>query len=77
MQLNVWVSSEDQSRKFKFHYNLTTITDTLHEDLCTFIISRSILLIVRNVSDKTKTHFVLNNFFPKNRAVYEIMWKKM
>jgi hypothetical protein len=27
--------------------------------------------------DKTKTHFVLNNFLNfENRAVYEIMWKK-
>jgi hypothetical protein len=24
-----------------------------------------------------KTHFVSNNFFSKNRAVYEIMWKNI
>jgi hypothetical protein len=35
---------------------------------------------MRNVSDevveKIKTHiFVLLNFFPENRAIYEIMWK--
>jgi hypothetical protein len=44
------------------------------------IISRSILLIIRNVSHKIyrenqNTHFVSNNF-SENRAVYEIMWKK-
>jgi len=49
------------SRKFKFHRNLTRITDTSHEDVCTFMItSRSILLRMRNVSDKIvekiKTH---------------------
>jgi hypothetical protein len=44
---------------------------TLHEDLCTFmIISRWILVRMRNVSDKIcrenqNTHFMLNNFFPK------------
>jgi hypothetical protein len=44
---------------------------TLHEDLCTFvIISRWILLRMRNVSDKScrenqNTHFMFNNVFPK------------
>jgi len=36
---------------------------------------------MRNVSDKScrenqNTHIIFNNFFPKNHAVYEIMWKK-
>jgi hypothetical protein len=44
------------------------------------IISRSILLRMRNISDKScreipNTHFMFNNFFSENRAVYEIMWK--
>jgi hypothetical protein len=44
---------------------------TLHKDLCTFmIISRSILLRMRNVSDKSctenqNTHFMFNNVSPK------------
>jgi len=65
--------------KFKFHYTLTRTTGTLHEDQYTFIIiSRSVHLIKRNVSDKScreskNTHFVFNLFL--NRAVYEIMWK--
>jgi hypothetical protein len=25
--------------------------------------------------ENKNTHFVLNNFFPENRAVYEKMWK--
>jgi hypothetical protein len=60
----------NMARKFKFHYNLTKITGTLHEDPCTFtIISRSILTM-RNVSDKISrknqnTYFMFNNFFPK------------
>jgi len=45
------------------------------------IISRSFLLRMRNVSDKScrenqNTHFVLI-FFKKNRAVYEKMWKNV
>jgi hypothetical protein len=37
---------------------------------------------MRNVSGKRcrqnkNTHFTFNNFFPENRAVYEIMWKNM
>jgi len=36
---------------------------------------------MRNFSDKIgrehKTHFMFNNIFPENRAVYEIMWKSI
>jgi len=73
---------DNLSRKFKFHYNLTTITGTLHADRYTFlIISRSVLLRMRNVSDKScrenqNTYFVFSNFFSEYRAVYEIMWEK-
>jgi len=58
------------------------ITGSLHEDLCVFmIISRGIILIMGNVSDRSckeiKTHFICNNFFPEHRAVCEIMWENM
>ena len=46
------------------------------------VISRSLLLRMRNVSDKLciqnqNTHFVVSNifFFFENRTVYEIIWK--
>jgi len=43
---------------------------------------RSVLLRMRNVSDKSctenqNTHFVFSNFFSENRAVYEIMGKNI
>jgi len=46
------------------------------------IISRSFLLRMRNVSDRScrenqNTHFVFSNFFFENRVIYEIMWKNM
>jgi len=53
---------------------------TLHEDRYVFlIISRLILLRMRNVSDKScwenqKTRIMFKNFIFENRAVYE-MWK--
>jgi hypothetical protein len=53
---------------------------TLHEDQYTFfIISHSVLLIMRNASDKCcretqNTYFMLNNFFFKS-CCYEMMWK--
>ena len=44
---------QNLSRKFKFRQNLTRITGTLREDRYKFlIISRSVLLGMRNVSDK-------------------------
>ena len=48
-----------------------------------FIISRSYLLRMRNVSDKCcrenqNTHFVFSNvFFFENHVAYEIMWKNI
>jgi hypothetical protein len=29
------------------------------------------------VVEKIKKHFLLNNFFPENRAVYEKMWENL
>ena len=45
-----------------------------------FTTSLSVLLIMRNVSDKScrenqNTHFVFGKFFSKNRVVYEMTWK--
>ena len=57
---------------------------TLHEDQGTFfIISRSVLLRMRNVSEemveKRETHILCYFFFlsSENRVVYEIMWKNI
>jgi hypothetical protein len=56
------------AEKIQFSLNMTRITDTSHEHLCTFtIISRWILLRMIKVSDKIcrenqNTHFVFNNF---------------
>jgi hypothetical protein len=46
-----------------------------------FIISRLILLRMRNSSNKSwkenqNTYFMFNNFFRKSCCLYEIMWKK-
>jgi len=46
------------------------------------IISRSVLLIMKNCSYKSfrenqNTHFVFNNFFLRTPAVYDIMWKNI
>jgi len=71
------------SRKFKFHYNLTRITGTLHEDRYTvLIISHLFLIRMKNVSDKSctahqNTHFVFSNLFFETRSIYEIMWKNI
>jgi hypothetical protein len=61
----------NMSRKFKIHYNLTSIIFCLREDLCTFmIISRWMFLEMRNISNKSyrekqNTCFMYNNLFPK------------
>ena len=45
-------------------------------------LSRTILLRMRNISYKIcresqNTHFMFNDFFYENRAVYELIWKNM
>jgi hypothetical protein len=67
-----------------FNKNLTRITGTLHEDLCTFMIMYlSVLLRIRSLSDRIcrenqNTHFMFNDFFfNENRAIYETTWKNM
>jgi len=66
------------SRGYRFHPNLTRITGILHEDPCTFMaISCSVLLGMKNVSEAIRTRCMINNFFPENRAVYEIMWRNI
>jgi len=52
--------------------------DTLHDDQYTFlIISRSVLLRMRNISEKgvekVETQFVFKNFYFESCALYEIM----
>ena len=82
MKFNIWLFFENTSRKFWFHQNLTRITGTLNEEQYTFlIISRLVLLRMRNVSDKIvekiETHLMFNKLFSDNHAVYEIMWKNI
>jgi len=59
------------------------VTGTLLEDQYTLVIvSRSVHLRMRNISDKSckqdkNRHIVFNDFFFKSRAVYEIMRKNI
>ena len=70
-EIDIWVFFENLSRKFKFHWTLTRITGTLHEDRCTFIItSLCILLGMKNISNKIcsesqNTNCVFNTVLPK------------
>jgi hypothetical protein len=77
MKFGIWVSLKNILRKYKFHQNLTTITGTLHADRYTFlIISRSVLLRMRNVSHKRckenqNTHLCQKN----NGIVVKQLWE--
>jgi hypothetical protein len=69
MKFHIWVFLKNLSRKFKFNYDRKIILGILHEDQYTiFIISRSILLRMRNVlneicTENQNTHFMFNNVF--------------
>jgi hypothetical protein len=81
MKLYVRTFLENLPRKFKFLYNLTRITCALHEDQYTFwIISRSVLLRIRNVSGESfrenhNSHLTFNNVFFEIRTVLEVLFK--
>jgi hypothetical protein len=73
---SVHVSRKSDEKVFIFHENLTSMTGTLHEDQCTFmIICRSVLLRMRNVSEvvkKIKTHMLSSiNIFRKLCNLWE------
>ena len=76
--LSLSIFLKNLSRKCKFQSNRTMITVTVHDDAFTFaIVSRSILLEMRNVSDNSCKenkiiHLTFNNVF-QNRVVSEIM----
>jgi hypothetical protein len=83
VELDIGAFFENLSRKFKFSYNLTRITGTLHEDQHTFLdISRLVFPKTRNISGKCvkklKTQ-ILGSITPflKNHAVYEMIWKSI
>jgi hypothetical protein len=69
IKFDTCVFFENMSRKLMYYENLTRKTGSLHEDQYTFfIISRSVLPSVRNVSDTIcrenhNTYFIFNNFF--------------
>jgi hypothetical protein len=83
IKFDIWASLENLSRKFKFCYNPTKITGTLHKDVFTLmIISRWILLRMRNVlntncREKSKTHILLTITFLRKSRGSEIMWEKL
>ena len=61
---------------------MTSITGTLHDDICIFmIISHWILLRMRNVSDKVdekiKSDISYSVTFFENCVTYKIVWKNM
>jgi hypothetical protein len=77
IKFDIWRFFKNLSSTFKFRYNRTTVTGTLHEDLyALFIISRSFLLRMRNVSDKVcrenkNTHFMFSDFFRKSCRLWD------
>jgi hypothetical protein len=82
MKFNTWGISENLSRKSKFHSNLTWTTGTLHEDLCTLIITFRWILKITNVSNKSckENQNTLLGSAPTppsgNHAVYEITYSQ-
>jgi len=65
----------------KIQVSLKSDKNKCYEDHhAVLIISRSVILRIRNVSRKSfreneNTHFTASIFFFENRAFYEIMWK--
>ena len=76
MKFGIWGFFENLSRKFTVYQNLTIITDTLHEDICTYIFGW-IIHRIRNVShkiiEKIKTYSLCSTtfFFRKTCRVWD------
>ena len=78
-----WAFFENLSRKYKLHYNLRRITETLYEDQYIFLLLSRWVFRMRTISNKCcrenqNTYFMFGKFFfSENHAVYGIMWKNM
>ena len=57
MKFDMSVFFENLSKKFKSREHLTRITGTLHEELCTIMISHTVILRMRSVSEKPWREF--------------------
>ena len=83
--LCIFVLTTSLSVKFKFHWNLTRITFTLHEDQYKFLFMSRLFLqwemFQTKPIEKIKTRilFSITFFFLsfENRTIYEIMWKNI
>jgi hypothetical protein len=70
MKIYIWIFFQNLSRKFKFRYNLTRMANTLHEDICTFIIITFLILVRmwnfpwKMLQEKSKHVFCVQIFFP-------------
>ena len=75
MKFGSWVFFENLTWKFKLHSNTKRTTFTPPQDQYTFlIISRSVFIRTRNISDKgyrefRNTHFMLQNVFRKSQLL--------
>jgi len=91
MKFDNWLFFENLPRKFNFYLYLTRITDTVHEDDYTFlIILPSVLLRMRNISDKVVekfiTHILISIFFflgggggggREKWCLYRVTWRNI
>jgi hypothetical protein len=75
MKFDICVFFENLSRKFKFHYNLTRITGTLHEDRYTsFYLTEFFLewvIFQTKVIENQNPNFVLNKIFTKSLRLWD------
>ena len=61
------IFSKKLSRKFEFYWKIARITGTLHEDVCTYLItSRSVILRMINVSGR--------RFKKKSKHAFYVRW---
>jgi hypothetical protein len=71
MKFDIWGLFEYLLRKLKFHYNVTKVTGTLHEDLCIFMVIlfrvalRMVNILGKICRENKRAHFNLNKHFPK------------
>jgi hypothetical protein len=75
MKFDMWVFLENLCTKFKFHWNLTRVTGTLHVYQYTFMRVFRWILRLRNVADKScgeiKNYFIFHNFFRKSCRLWD------
>jgi len=75
VKFGMWEFFDSPPISFAFHYIETRIASNFHDISLNFYSNGK--CFIKSCRENQNTHFIFDNFSPKLRAFYEIMWENM